>query len=57
MFKSYEKYIKTRFCFISLPYHMKMLFKRGTAVQFFFSKVLPDYLAEIDKFLGYKWLF
>ena len=57
MFKSYEKYIERSFCFISLPYHMKMLFKRGTAVQFFFSKVLPDYLAEIDKFLGYKWLF
>ena len=32
-------------------------FLRGERLSNFFSKVLPDYLAEIDKFLGYKWLF
>ena len=40
------------FVFISLPYHMKMLFKRGTAVQFFFQKCYQIISPKLTSFLA-----
>ena len=50
MFQSYEKYIKTRFCFISLPYHMKMLLRVERLSNFFFQKCYQIYIAILTSF-------